>query len=169
MISGLRGNTHNASFTLAPNEKPKTRGSRSAQQPFTSVFTDGCHFRLQGLEVFLNGILPRPEAVQEGGSVRVDIQILTSGAYADVQDDKVMYFTSLPQSKIFSYELAEDGSRGRTVISAAYTTQDYNEPTPFTQWTITLLHPERFDLSGMTGVDLEWTGRARFVGSGVEE
>ena len=136
--------------------------SHSTQRSFASVFTDGFHFRLQGLEVFLNGIVPRLEVVQEGGSVRVDIQILTSGVYADVQDNKVMYFTSLPQSKIFSYELAADGNRGRTVISSAYTTEDYNEPTPFTQWTIRLLHPERLNLKGLTGVDLEWTGRARY-------
>lgn len=163
MLSGLKGATHSASFTLAPNDKLARPKSSSKQEIFASVFTDGSHFRLQGLEVFLNGIVPRPEAVQDG-IVCVDIQILTSGAYADIRDDKVFYFTSLPQSKIFSYELAENGSRGRTIIQAAYSTQDYNEPTPFTQWTIRLLHPERFDLSGLTGVDMEWTGRARFVG-----
>jgi len=39
---------------------------------------------------------------------------------------------------------------------------DYVDPTPFAQWTIQLLNPEDFDLSGLTGLKLYWKGNARF-------
>ncbi|KAI9927078.1 hypothetical protein MW887_003461 [Aspergillus wentii] len=157
MIEGLKGDTHSASFTLAPAD-PKTEPN------FASKFINGSHFRLDGLETFLRGVVPKPEAVKNGVAP-VDMQILTSGVYSDIKDGKIFHFTSIPRSVRLSYDLTESGARGDTHIHATFPTKEHAEPTPFTQWTIKLLHPEKLDLSGLTGVDLEWTGKARFEGS----
>ncbi|KAL4755799.1 uncharacterized protein BDW70DRAFT_145900 [Aspergillus foveolatus] len=163
IVAGLQSSTHTACFTLAPSNDPTTSPN------FSSVFIDGGHFRLNGLETFLVGAAPRPEALQHG-VVQVDIQISTSGAYADVKEEivdgvqvaRVFDFVSQPRSVRFSYDLREDGTDGKTRIHAIFPTEYHAEPTPFTQWTIQLLHPERLDLSGLTGVQLEWDGKAHF-------
>ncbi|KAL2821455.1 hypothetical protein BDW59DRAFT_181214 [Aspergillus cavernicola] len=154
MIDGLKGETHSASFTLAPDDS-------GGQSGFASVFTDGAHFRLDGLETFLSGALPQEQALHDD-IVQVDIQIFTSGVYADIMDGKLSHFTSIPRSVRLSYDLHKSGHRGTTHVHATYPTKDHAEPTPFTQWTIKLLHPEKLDLSGLTRVDLEWAGHARF-------
>lgn len=155
MLEGLKGPSHRASFTLAPRIDP------ADGQDFASVFVDGSHFRLDGLETVLRGVLPQPDAIQDG-VVQVDIQISTSGVYSDVRNGKVFHFTSVPRSVRFSYELTEDGQQGSTGIHATFPTEYHAEPTPFTQWTIQLLHPEVLDLTGLTGVDLMWKGHASF-------
>ncbi|KAI1349749.1 hypothetical protein F5Y01DRAFT_326928 [Xylaria sp. FL0043] len=155
MIEGLCGDTHSARFTLVP------RDALSRAPNFASVFTEGSHFRLDGLDVVLHGAVPAPDAMQDG-KVAVDMQISTSGVYADIQDGDVYHFTSLPRSVRFSYDLTGSGELGDTHIYATWPSVDHAKPTPFTQWTITLRHPERLDLSGLTGVDLIWTGNARF-------
>ncbi|KAI1271857.1 hypothetical protein F5Y07DRAFT_403944 [Xylaria sp. FL0933] len=155
MIEGLRGDTHSARFTLVPSD------ALSRAPNFASVFTEGSHFRLDGLDVVLRGAVPAPDAIQDG-KVAMDMQISTSGVYADIQDGDVYHFTSLPRSVRFSYDLTESGDQGDTHIYATWPSVDHAKPTPFTQWTITLRHPERLDLSGLTGVDLIWTGNARF-------
>ncbi|KAL4997553.1 hypothetical protein BDV10DRAFT_186144 [Aspergillus recurvatus] len=162
IVAGLQSSTHTACFTLAPSNDPTT-------PDFSSVFIDGGHFRLNGLEAFLVGAAPRPEALQHG-VVQVDIQISTSGAYADIKEEivdgvqvaRVFDFVSQPRSVRFTYDLREDGTDGKTRIHAIFPTEYHAEPTPFTQWTIQLLHPERLDLSGLTGVRLEWDGKAHF-------
>ncbi|KAF7586253.1 hypothetical protein BBP40_009190 [Aspergillus hancockii] len=154
LIDGLRSESHRASFTLAPDDP-------NGQQGFASIFTDGSHFRLNGLETFLSGAFPNPEAVV-GGVVQVDIQILTSGIYADIKDGKIWQFASVPRSVLLSYDLDTKGKRGTTHVHATFPTKEHAEPTPFTQWTVKLLHPEKLELSGLKGVDLEWTGHARF-------
>jgi hypothetical protein len=164
IIAGLKGETSSASFTLAPRPRRFSPKIRGYTDDLASVFKNGSHFRLQGLEVFLRGVVPRPEAVLDG-SARMNIQITTSGVYANIHGDDVLYFTSLPQSRVFSYEVSGSGDRGRTVIHAAYETQNYAEPTPFTQWTIKILNPWEFDLRGLTTVELEWTGTGRFRGA----
>ncbi|KAF7585361.1 hypothetical protein BBP40_011117 [Aspergillus hancockii] len=158
MIEGLQSESHSASFTLAPSTNPNNEPS------FASVFTDGAHFRLDGLETFLRGVVPQPDAIVDG-VVQVDIQISTSGVYADIQDGKVFNFTSITRSVRLSYDLTASGERGETHVHATFPTEEHSEPTPFTQWTIKLLHPEKLDLSGLTGVDLDWTGHARFDAS----
>lgn len=155
MIQGLQGESHSASFTLAPSTDPNNK------QNFATVFIDGAHFRLDGLETELLGAVPRPEAIEDG-VVQVDIQISTSGFYADIQDEKVFNFTSLPRSTRFSYDITASGERGETHVHATFPTEEHAQPTPFTQWTIKLLHPEKLDLSGLSGVLLHWTGQARF-------
>lgn len=155
IIAGLQGKSHTASFTLIPETDPA--GSAAT----ASVFIDGSHFRLDGLETVLQGVVPRPEALKNGVT-QVDIQISTSGVYSDTQDGKVFHFTSLPRSVRFSYDIDANGVQGDTHIHAIFPTEDHAEPTPFAQWTIKLLHPERLDLSGLTGVMLQWKGHARY-------
>lgn len=155
MIQGLQSDSHSASFTLAPTLDPK------AQDSFASVFNDGSHFRLEGLETFLQGVVPRPDALKNGVG-RVDIDISTSGVYADIQGNKIFHFTSLPRQVRLSYEIAKDGTVLDTLVQAIFPTQEHAEPTPFTQWTIKLRNPEELDLSGLTGVELHWKGNARF-------
>jgi hypothetical protein len=154
MIQGLQGDSHSASFTLVPSANFKD------DQSFASKFVDGSHFRLEGLEAVLRGVVPQPDAIQDG-VVQADLQISTSGMYADVQDGEVFHFTSQPRSVRSSYNLTESGDKGDTLIHASFPTEKHAEFTPFTQWTIKLLHPELHDLSALSGVDLFWTGHAR--------
>lgn len=155
MIQDLQGESHSASFTLAPITYSKDN------QSFASKFVDGSHFRLEGLEAVLRGVVPQPDAIQDG-VVQVDLQISTSGVYADVQDGEVFHFTSQPRIVRFSYNLTESGEKGDTLIHASFATEKHAEFTPFTRWAIKLLHPELLDLSGLTGVDLFWKGHAQF-------
>ncbi|KAI9929453.1 hypothetical protein MW887_000924 [Aspergillus wentii] len=156
LIKGLQSEKHSASFTLAPTLDPADSNS------FASVFVDGSHFRLDGLETFLTGVVPRPEAIRNG-VVQVDIDILTSGVYADIQDGKVFHFTSLPRGVRLSYDMTESGETGETHIHAIFPTEEHAEPTPFTQWTIKLRNPEMLDLTGLSGMELHWSGHARYV------
>ncbi|KAL4745722.1 hypothetical protein BDW72DRAFT_207976 [Aspergillus terricola var. indicus] len=163
IVARLQSSTHTTSFTLAPSSDPTTTPN------FSSVFIGGGHFRLNGLETFLVGAAPQPEALQHG-VVQVNIQISTYGTYADIKEEivngvqvaRVFDFVSQPRSVRFSYDLREDGMEGKTRIHAIFPTEYHAEPTPFTQWTIQLLHPERLDLSGLVGIRLEWDGRAHF-------
>ncbi|KAI9370228.1 hypothetical protein BJX61DRAFT_544849 [Aspergillus egyptiacus] len=140
-VAGLQSPSHTVCFTFAPTKDPTTTPN------FPGVFIDGGYFHLNGLETFL---------------------ISTSGAYADTKEDiaegvpatRVYDFVSQPRSVRFSYDLREDGTEGKTRIHAIFPTEYHAEPTPFTQWTIQLLHPERLDLSRLTGIRLEWDGRA---------
>ncbi|KAI9925304.1 hypothetical protein ASPWEDRAFT_45752 [Aspergillus wentii DTO 134E9] len=156
MVQGLKGENHSASFTLAPSTDPTDKES------FASVFKDGSHFRLDGLETFLQGVVPRPEAVHNG-VVQVDIDILTTGVYADIQGGKIFHFASLARQVRLSYDITAAGEVGETHVHAIFPTQQHAEPTPFTQWTIKLRNPEQLDLAGLSGVDLHWKGHARFV------
>lgn len=160
LIQGLQDESHSASFTLAPSIDPADKDS------FASVFNNGSHFRLDGLETFLRGVVPRPNAIHNGVA-QVDIDILTSGVYADIQGGKIFHFTSLARQVRLSYEIAEDGTQGDTVVHAIFPTQEHAEPTPFTQWTIKLRNPEDLDLTGLSGVQLHWKGNARFVGKKI--
>ncbi|KAL3468842.1 hypothetical protein BJX99DRAFT_265774 [Aspergillus californicus] len=156
ITQGLQSDTHSASFTLSPSISP-------TQEPnFASVFVDGGHFRLDGLETFLVGAVPKLDAVDDDDIAKVDIQISTSGVYADIRGQRIFNFTSQPRSVRLSYDLRADGTQGETHIHATFPTEDHAEPTPLTQWTIQLLHPERLELSGLTDVRLQWAGRAHF-------
>ncbi|PYH73602.1 uncharacterized protein BO88DRAFT_484510 [Aspergillus vadensis CBS 113365] len=158
MIQGLQGESHSASFTLAPTTDSSDNNS------FASLFNDGSHFRLEGLETFLQGVVPRAEAISDGVA-HVNIDILTSGVYADIQDGKIFHFTSLPRQVRLTYEIDELGAIGDTLVHATYPTKEHAEPTPFTQWTIRLLNPDDLDLTKLTGVQLHWKGSVRFVGN----
>ncbi|KAB8293891.1 hypothetical protein EYC80_009367 [Monilinia laxa] len=149
MINGILSETHTASFTLLTERR------------FASQFVEGSHYRLNGMDPTLQGILPRPEAMQ-GGVVVVRLQITTSGIYSDIYKEKVFHFASLPQVRRCSYDLYSNGARGATRDEPIFETVDHAEPTPFTQWKIKLLNHGDVILIGSTGVNLQWKGRVRF-------
>ncbi|GLA05511.1 hypothetical protein AnigIFM60653_006002 [Aspergillus niger] len=157
MIQGLQGESHSASFTLAPTTDASDNNS------FASIFNNGSHFRLEGLETFLQGVVPRAEAISNGVA-QVNIDILTSGVYADIQDGKIFNFTSLARQVRLTYEIDESGAIGDTLVQAIFPTTEHAEPTPFTQWTIRLQNPDDLDLTKLSGVQLHWKGNARFLG-----
>ncbi|KAI1151279.1 hypothetical protein F4825DRAFT_451688 [Nemania diffusa] len=155
IISGLQSETHRASFTLAPSTDPAT------DPGFASIFTDGSHFRAAGLQAYLRGARPRPENLHNG-VYRVDLDISTSGLYADIQDGKISHFTRGPQSARVSYDMTASGEIGEVHIDGSFGDEVHAYPTVFTQWTIQLLDGEDLDLSELTSVDLVWRVYARF-------
>ncbi|KAI1740290.1 hypothetical protein F4680DRAFT_465731 [Xylaria scruposa] len=155
IISGLQSETHRASFTLTPSTDP-------ARDPgFASIFTDGSHFRAAGLQAYLRGARPRPENLHNG-VYRVDLDISTSGLYADIQDGKISHFTRGPQSARVSYDMTASGEIGEVHIDGSFVDEVHAYPTVFPQWTIQLLNGEELDLSQLTSVDLVWRVYARF-------
>ncbi|TGO09626.1 hypothetical protein BTUL_0159g00110 [Botrytis tulipae] len=149
MINGIKSNGNTASFTLL------------TEKHLASQFVEGSHYRLNGMDPTLNGILPRPEAMQ-GGVVVVRLQITTSGIYSDIYNHQVFHFSSMPQVRRCSYDLYSNGTRGATRDEPIFETRDHAEPTPFTQWKIKLLNPEEVILNGLNGINLKWKGRVRF-------
>ncbi|ESZ95599.1 hypothetical protein SBOR_3995 [Sclerotinia borealis F-4128] len=145
MINGIRSEGNTASFTLLTEKR------------FASQFVEGSHYRLNGMDPTLHGVLPR-----QGSVVVVKLQITTSGIYSDIYKDKVYHFASLPQVRRCSYDLYSNGERGMTRDEPIFETVDHAEPTPFTQWKIKLLNPEEVNLSGLNGINLKWKGRVRF-------
>lgn len=120
---------------------------------FASLFNNRSHFRLEGLETFLQGVVPRAEATSDGVA-QVNIDILSLGVYADIQDGKIFHFISLPRQVRLTYEIDESGAIGDTLVHATYPTSEHAEPTPFTQWTIRLLNRDGLDLTKLTEVQL---------------
>ncbi|GAB0136277.1 hypothetical protein EsDP_00004584 [Epichloe bromicola] len=149
MKDGIQGSDRTGSFTLAPGGE------------LASVFYEGWHYRLEGLDPTLRGILPKPNAVKDGVAI-VKLLITTSGIYADIYKDKIFRFASPPQIRRCSYELRPDGSRGKTRVYPAFETQNHAEPTPFTQWKIRVLNPDDLMLDGLQGIDLQFSGHVRF-------
>jgi len=109
----------------------------------------------------LRGAKAEPSAIEDGMVIAV-LQISTSGVYSDINNGQIFSFTSLPQVKRSSYDLYESGEIGETRDHAIYDTSQHAEPTPFTQWTVKLLYPERVNLDGLEAVDFEWKGHVRF-------
>ncbi|KAL4802413.1 hypothetical protein BDV18DRAFT_163817 [Aspergillus unguis] len=148
MVHALR-NGQPATFTLFP-DTPQARG-------LGGPFREGYHFRIDGMEVTLKGVKPKNQHDRV-----VSVKISTSGTYADVQDDQVYNFTSLPLERTFQYQVDAQGNKGDVEIRAIYESHDYAMPTPFTQWTVQVRHPESLDLSGLEDVLIKWKGKARF-------
>ncbi|RAH57227.1 hypothetical protein BO85DRAFT_449951 [Aspergillus piperis CBS 112811] len=69
---------------------------------------NGSHIRLEGLETFLQGVIPQAEAISDGVA-QVNIDVSTSGVYADIQDGKIFHFSSLPRQVRLIYEIDESG------------------------------------------------------------
>ncbi|PYI08652.1 hypothetical protein BO78DRAFT_385023 [Aspergillus sclerotiicarbonarius CBS 121057] len=149
MLKGIKSDNHTSSFSLLP------------QKDLCSVFNQGSHYRLDGLNPTLRGALPNPDAVVDD-TVVVNLNITTSGIYADIQNGQVFYFASMPHVRRCSYDLDRNGKRGKTRVHPVFETKDHAEPTPFTQWEIMILNPEDLDLHQLEGIDLQWTGSARF-------
>lgn len=148
MVQSLK-TSNSATFTLMPDT--------SATKDLAGPFKEGSHFRIDGMEVTLLGVTPKNQDDRA-----VSVKISTSGTYADIQDDKVYNFTSLPLERTFQYQVDAEGNKGDVEIRAIYKSDDYAMPTPFTQWTVQAKHPETLDLSKLKEVVIEWKGKARF-------
>ncbi|RAK79044.1 uncharacterized protein BO72DRAFT_494401 [Aspergillus fijiensis CBS 313.89] len=127
---------------------------------FAYPFVGSSHYRLDGMEVILANVKPVPEAVHHGSAV-VSLKIETSGTYTDLQGDQVFYFVRLPQKVRYSYEIDADGNFLQARDFVVFTAADHAQPSPFTQWTITVESPQDLDLSACDGLQINWTGHYR--------
>lgn len=110
----------------------------------------------------LNEAMPQSNAIKHE-VINVKLQISTSSLYSNIiSNRKILHFISKPQFKKVSYDLLENGENGDIHDHAIFETTKHAEPTPFTQWTIKLVHPERVNLDGLKGVFLSWQGHVRF-------
>lgn len=154
-----------ATFVLQP-DTPTSTGSAG---PFTSP---GSHFRVRGLRAYLLGVTSPVQSPAAGAQPAVlqpiSLTIATSGVYADVRDGRVFGFTMLPLSRLFRYTDSAGAwsDASRTIITDSFiTSAQHVDPTPFTQWTITV---RGFGLAGgpdlarLEDVKLVWEGTARF-------
>ena len=113
------------------------------------------------MRAFLLGA--RPKSFGTNNRALVRLKISTSGVYADVQDGKVYGFTIKPLSRPFEYLMAPDGTVDIPPIKdSIIRSQDYVDPTAFAQWTVKIVNPQDFDLTGLTGLKLYWDGSAHF-------
>lgn len=148
-----------ATFTLSPTTRTGA-GSLAISGPFT----DGSRFRIQGMRVYLVGAKVKTPAANGTGAVTLTIS--TSGLYTDILRGSVLNFNMLPLSRPFKYNMtasSDGGDSGTTVvIDSIVPSRDYVDPTPFTQWTLTIRQPELLNLTGLRDVKFVWQGTARF-------
>ncbi|KAF5859665.1 hypothetical protein ETB97_002576 [Aspergillus alliaceus] len=159
IIDGLKDSSqgNKATFTMVATPQAS---STASENNYAYPFVGGSHYRLDGLEILLLDVKPRPEAVHDGRAV-VSLKIETSGSYSDIQHEQVFYFVGTTQQKRYSYEIDADGTFLRTRDSAIFEPTNHAEPPPFTQWTITLETPENVDLSTLDKIQLHWNGKYR--------
>lgn len=159
VIDGLTSSSqkYSATFTLAatPDADPSP-----GENNFAYPFTNGSHYRLDGLETLLQDVKPKHDAIHDGRA-SVSLKIETSGLYSDIQHDQVFHFVSQVQEKRYSYEIDADGNFLRATNRAIFNPTNHAEPTPFTQWTITLETPENVDLSTIKNMEFHWVGKYR--------
>ncbi|KAL1694312.1 hypothetical protein GGG16DRAFT_47593 [Schizophyllum commune] len=150
---------YTATFALAPH--PTTAGTAL---PFPAgPFTGGSAFRVFGMRVVLQGLVPKPAALSQAGTAIVWITIGTSGVYNDIRGDNAVFgFTSMPQVRQFKYLVDAQGKavNNGIEVDSIITMSQHMDPPPFTQWSITIDQPDLFDLTNLTGVQLEWQGVA---------
>ncbi|KAL1668395.1 hypothetical protein GGF50DRAFT_46686 [Schizophyllum commune] len=151
-------NDFSATFALAPHPTTGTA------LPFPAgPFVKGSIFRVFGMRVFLHGVVPKPEALSGSGTAVVWITVGTSGIYADIrQDNAVFGFSSLPQVRQFKYLVDAQGNvvNNGIEVDSIITMSQHMNPPPFTQWSITINQEDLFDLTNLTGMQLEWQGVA---------
>ncbi|KAF7960437.1 hypothetical protein EAE96_000118 [Botrytis aclada] len=159
IIESLKGPDHTATFTLSPIIRHDDKST--ILKEFAGPFIGGSHFRVDGLEVILQGA--RPEAKNLiSGLARTRLTISTSGVYADVNKSEVFHFHSLPLIRRYEYYMTEDGSKKSVIVHSSFKTTTHVQPTAFTQWTIKIDEPENLILDNLSGVLLKWTGTAYF-------
>ncbi|KAL1690569.1 hypothetical protein GGG16DRAFT_125546 [Schizophyllum commune] len=152
---------HTATFALAPNSS-----SLPTSTPFISgPFTGGSGFRVFGMRVYVNGVVPKPEALSKDGTALIWVTIRTSGAYQDIRADaQVFGFTSMVQERQFKYRVDKQGTplpdEDGIEVDSIIPMGDHMDPPPFTQWAIAIQEPELLDWTGLTGLTLEWKGEA---------
>ncbi|KAF4237723.1 hypothetical protein CNMCM8980_002382 [Aspergillus fumigatiaffinis] len=146
--------THTATFTFVP------RSSNVPHDPhIAGPFTDGCHFRVVGLHVFLVGVVSKAHVAAETNPP-FKLRVSTSGVYADIANDvgRVLQFTTRPLvNRPFEYSM--EGDVPKVHVEPIRPSEDYSEPTPFTKWTITIKNPEVMDLDKLADIKLEWTAK----------
>lgn len=162
MTSGLKDSSqhHTAAFTLVATATSQA-ASKAGEGNFAYPFAGGTHYRLDGLEILLKGVKPRPEAVRDGRAF-ISFKIETSGSYCDIRcDNEIFYFVSPVHEKRYSYEIDAHGNFLRTWDAAIFESKNHAEPTPFTQWTITLETPQSVDLNTIDKLELHWAAKYR--------
>lgn len=118
--------------------------------PFAGLF----HVRLKGLRVWFHGVKSKATA---GAETIVKVQIETNGLYGDFSESSFFMFATTPLRRIFWYQLENSGP-GKVLVDSVIPDGFHNPPTPFTQWTVTLMNPIDLDLSGLTSITFEWVG-----------
>ncbi|TGO07854.1 hypothetical protein BTUL_0242g00190 [Botrytis tulipae] len=160
VVTSLQSSTNSVTITLSPNIANSNPNTHDLP-PITGPFTDGSRFRVFGMRALLLGA--RPKSFGTNNKALVRLKISTSGVYADVQDGKVYGFTIKPLSRPFEYLMSPDGTVDITPIKdSIIRSQDYVDPTAFAQWTVKIVNPQDFDLTGLTGLKLYWEGSAHF-------
>ncbi|KAI5892077.1 uncharacterized protein SCHCODRAFT_02625241 [Schizophyllum commune H4-8] len=153
---------HAATFALAPDI-----GTKSTSSPYISgPFTGGSGFRVFGMRAYVNGVVPKPEALlKKTNTALIWVKIRTSGVYQDIREDgQVFGFTSMVQERQFKYRIDaqgtplpdEDGIEVDSIIASG----DHMDPPPFTQWSVAVQEPEKLDWTALSGLTLEWKGEA---------
>ncbi|CAD6444571.1 4a8bab2f-3030-4c8e-b008-82b0b8bc15d8 [Sclerotinia trifoliorum] len=159
VVTALQSPSNSVVITLSPEILNNDPSSQNLP-PITGPFTDGSMFRVSGMRAFLLGAVPH---TYTNNTALVRLTISTSGVYADVKDNTVYGFTIKPLNRPFEYLMARDGTASLPPIKdSIIKSQDYVDPTPFAQWTVKILNPQDFDLTGLTGLKLYWEGSAHF-------
>ena len=117
------------------------------------------------MRVYVNGVVPKPEALSKDGTALIWVTIRTSGAYQDIRADaQVFGFTSMVQERQFKYRVDASGQAipepDGIEVDSIIPMGNHMDPPPFTQWSIVLNQPDLMDLTGLVGLKLEWKGEA---------
>ena len=110
--------------------------------------------RLDGLRIWLDGAKPKDSS---GAIVKLGIQ--TNGLYGDSSESDFFTFSTKLLKRTFWYRW-QGADRGKILVDAVVPSVYHNAPTPFTQWTVSLINPGDIDLSGLTSITFEWVGTA---------
>lgn len=149
-IVDLLKSNGNADFTLSP---PHSLGP----------FENASHVRIIGMRVYLIGAV----AKDPSKTTSMEMTISSSGICNDIQNNTVFTFVMRPDSRRFKYTLsptitiASGDNDSLVTIDSFIPSQVFADPTPFTQWTISITNPTIYNLSGLTDVKLVWKGRMK--------
>lgn len=123
--------------------------------PEEPAFDSYDRIRLSTIRVWLKGVRAIPERP-------LYINIASSGIYFDRFEGHTFYFAAAPLLRNFKYDSLSGSEAGIRVDGRVADREKfaYFEPTPFTQWTITVpqKHNPGVDLSKVTAVTLEFSG-----------
>jgi hypothetical protein len=144
-----QGSKEGATFTISCNAVP-------------AIFRNASYVRLTNLRVFLPGIRPKSNVE----AIRLWLSTANICSNRD-KTDTVYSFSMKPITVLFEYSIID-----RTVLidtSFGGDNNDFVQPTPFMQWTVTIDDPDLWDLSWVEDVQFLWTGTAVFHKTGGEE
>lgn len=145
------------------------RTTKSASWPITldePAFAGEDRVRLSRVRIWL-------ENTSAGEDYSVELMIKTSGSYQDRFEGLPFQFVAQPLKRGFKYEVTahpqggadwtfSSGLSGKVEVDGSLdqlVNYAYFQPTPFTQWTVTLAAgPANLDLSGLTRITMEFAG-----------